>query len=71
MCAFSRVHVPTKLRDTCDNITDVILLTIYFKSYIVYLILKAISNEKVVNCKVVDLIEYYNLNANFVSIQHC
>jgi hypothetical protein len=36
--------------------------------YIVYLTFQRISNEKVVNCEVVDLIEYYNFHVDFVSI---
>jgi hypothetical protein len=34
------------------------------------LTLHAISNEKFVNCKVVDLVQYYNFDVNFVSIWH-
>jgi hypothetical protein len=30
-----------------------------------------ISNEKVIDCKVADLIEYYIFNVDFVFFQHC
>ena len=45
-----------------NDIFDTILLTTCFQ--IVYCIFgtKTISNEKVVNCKVIDLVDYYNFN---------
>ena len=30
-----------------------------------------ILNENIVNCKVIDFIEYYSFDVDFVSIQHC
>jgi hypothetical protein len=48
-----------------------ILLTINFKSYIVYLTHQTISNKKIVNCEIVDLVKYYNFDLDFISIQHC
>jgi len=33
--------------------------------------LKTNSDEKVVNCKDADLVEYYNFDADFTSIRHC
>jgi hypothetical protein len=28
-------------------------------------------NEKDVNCKVIDLVEYYNFDVDFISVTHC
>lgn len=56
MFTFLRVHIPTSLRDTYDYAIEAILLTIYFL-IIVYLIFKTILDEKVINNKVVDLVE--------------
>jgi hypothetical protein len=65
---FPRAHM---LRDMCDYATDVVLLTSHFRILYIYLTLKIILNEKVVNCKIVDLVECYNFDVDFVSIRRC
>jgi hypothetical protein len=34
-----------------------------------YLTIKKILNKRVVNCRVVDLVEYYNFNVDYISIR--
>ena len=58
---FPTTRIPAELRDISDYIANTILLLRNFKSYIVYLTPQTISNEKVVNGKVVYLVEYFNL----------
>jgi hypothetical protein len=61
--------VLVELLNTCDYTTNVILLTTQF----LYCIFDTLNdlNENVVNCKVVDLVEYYNFDVSFVFIRHC
>ena len=63
----SSTRIPAELRDISDHIANTILLLRNFKSYIVYLTPQTISNEKIVNGKVVYLVEYFNLTVTSCS----
>lgn len=65
----SRVSIPVELCNTCENTTTTTtLLTTHLQ--ILYYIFNTLNdlNEKIVNWKVVDLIEYDNLDVDFVFI---
>ena len=68
---FPRSQIPVELHDKGDYIADAILLITQFE--ILYCIFDTpnISNEKLVNCKVVYLVEYYNFVVDFISIRYC
>jgi hypothetical protein len=64
------LHLLLKLSNICDYIIDAILLTTYL--WILYIWHSKWSQIwKVVNCRVVDLVDYYNFDVDFIFIQHC
>ena len=65
------MRLPAVLHNTCDYIADAILLTTQF--WILYYIFDTPNNLKwkIVNNKVVDLVENYNFDVDFISIWHC
>jgi hypothetical protein len=55
----------TTLHDQlCQVISILLIYTNFSKSYIKVLDAKTISNKNVVKCKVIDLVEYYNLGVD-------
>jgi hypothetical protein len=67
----SQASIPSELSNTCDHTTNAILLTTHL--WILYYTFNTLNDLewKVVNYKVIYLIEYYNFDVEFVSIRHC
>ena len=69
---FSRASLPTKLHNTCDYMAYAIFSTTQFRIlYYIFDTPQMISNKKSCSCKVLDPIEQYNFNVDFVSVWHC
>jgi hypothetical protein len=55
-------YIPLATQSPMLNYWILFIYTNFSKSYIKFLDAKIISNKNIVNCKVIDLIEYYNFD---------